>query len=39
MWMFGRLCYLTSMNDPSDDRWWYLLEALKENIGQNEKLK
>ena len=20
MWLFGRLCYLTSMNDPSDDR-------------------
>lgn len=39
MWLFGRLCYLTSMNDSSDDRWWYLLEALKENAELNEKLK
>ena len=33
MLLFSRLCYLTTMNseDKSDDRWWFLLEALKEN--------
>ena len=31
MLLFSEICYLTSMNDPSDDRWWYLIEALKEN--------
>lgn len=31
MLLFSEICYLTSKNDPSDDRWWYLLEALKEN--------
>ena len=31
MLLFSEICYLTSKNESSDDRWWYLLEALKEN--------
>ena len=29
--LFGRLCYLSSLNNKNDDRYWYLIEALKEN--------
>ena len=31
MFLFSEICYLASLNNPSDDRYWYLLEALKEN--------
>ena len=30
--LFAQFCRLSSKNDPSDDRWWYLLEALKESL-------
>lgn len=30
MYLFGEICYLVSLNG-NDDRYWYLIEALKEN--------
>lgn len=30
MYLFGEICYLASLNG-NDDRYWYLIEALKEN--------
>jgi len=31
MLIFSEICYLSSLNDNKDDRYWYLIEALKEN--------
>lgn len=31
MFLFGEICYLSYLNDKNDDRYWYLIEALKEN--------
>ena len=31
MFIFGEICYLSSLNDNKDNRYWYLIEALKEN--------
>ena len=31
MWQFAWLCYLSSENDPTDKRYWYLIEAIKQN--------
>jgi len=31
MYIFGEVCYLSSLNDNKDDRYWYLIEVLKEN--------
>ena len=29
--LFGKICYLSSLNDNKDDRYWYLIEAIKSN--------
>lgn len=29
--LFAELCYLSSLNDKSDKRFWHLIEAIKEN--------
>lgn len=29
--LFSELCYLSSLNNKSDKRFWYLIEAIKEN--------
>lgn len=29
--MFTQICYLASLNNPSDDRYWYLIECIKQN--------
>jgi hypothetical protein len=29
--MFAQICYIASKNNPADDRYWYLIEAIKEN--------
>ena len=29
--LFAELCYLSSLNNKSDKRFWYLIEAIKEN--------
>lgn len=29
--LFAELCYLSSLNDKSDKRFCYLIEAIKEN--------
>lgn len=31
MLIFSEICYLNSLNNNKDDRYWYLIEALKEN--------
>lgn len=31
MYIFGEICYFSSLNDKTDDRYWYLLEAMKNN--------
>ena len=31
MYLFGEICYLSYLNNKNDDRYWYLIEALKEN--------
>lgn len=31
MFLFGEICYFSSLNDKTDDRYWYLLEAMKNN--------
>jgi len=29
--LFSKICYLSSLNDNKDDRYWYLIEAIKSN--------
>lgn len=36
--LFGRLCYLSSLNNKNDDRYWYLIEAIKENMELNKNV-
>lgn len=31
MYLFSEICYLSYLNNKNDDRYWYLIEALKEN--------
>ena len=31
LYIFAEICYLASLNNPADDRYWYLIQAIKQN--------